>query len=32
VRYRRFDNAADVTKTRKALEAAIRSWIELKSV
>jgi hypothetical protein len=30
VRYMR-DDAEDVTKKRKALEAAIRAWIELKS-
>jgi hypothetical protein len=31
VRYMRFDSAADVTKKRKGLEAAIRAWIDLKS-
>ena len=31
VRFMRFDDAEDVTKKRKALEAAIRAWIELKS-
>lgn len=32
VRYMRFDDVADVTKKRKSLEAAIRAWIQLKSV
>lgn len=27
----RFDDATDVTKNRKGLEAAIRAWIRLKS-
>src|SRR5262245_15509297 len=31
VRYLRFDDLEDVGRKRKALEAAIRAWIKLKS-
>ena len=31
VRFMRFESAADVTKKRNGLEAAIRAWIDLKS-